>query len=210
MRPRHPELPRLWMMTDERQGDRLWRAILRLPPGSGIVFRHKATPKAERRRLFDRVRRIAAGRGLVLLLAAKDGKARRWGADGAHHRHPHAPRFGTAAAHDLNQIRAAERSGASAIFLSPLHATRSHPGAPSLGRMRFAALARATRLPVIALGGIDRTRGRMAMRAGAYGWAAIDAWCVTPSPQRRLGSMALISRNVIGEDNRHGFQPSLE
>ena len=176
MRPRHPELPRLWMMTDERQGDRLWRALVGLPPGSGIVFRHKATPKAERRRLFDRVRRIAAARGLVLLLAGKDGKARRWGADGAHHRHPHAPRYGTAPAHGLREIRAAERSGASAIFLSPLHATMSHPGAPALGKMRFAALTRATRLPVIALGGIDRRRGRIAMRIGAHGWAAIDAW----------------------------------
>ncbi|KKC26523.1 thiamine phosphate synthase [Sphingomonas sp. SRS2] len=176
MRPRHPDLPRLWMMTDERQGDRLWAAILRLPAGSGVVFRHKNTPEAGRRRLFDRVRRIAAARGLVLLLAAKDAKARRWGADGAHHRHPHAPRYGTAAAHDLREIRAAERSGASAVFLSPLHATRSHPDTPSLGRMRFAALTRATRLPVIALGGMDRTRGYMAMRVGAHGWAAIDAW----------------------------------
>lgn len=176
MRPRYPELPRLWMMTDERQGARMWAAIARLPAGSGIVFRHRDTPTAERRRLFGRVRRIAAARGLLLLLAGKDPEARHWGADGAHHRHPHAPRHGTAAAHGLREIRAAERSGAGAIFLSPLHATRSHPGAPSLGRMRFAALTRATRLPVIALGGVDRTRGRMAMRVGAYGWAAIDAW----------------------------------
>ena len=138
MSPRHPELPQLWMMTDERQGEGLWAAIGRLPPGAGIVFRHKATGKAERRRLFDRVRRIAAARGLVLLLAAKNRKARRWGADGAHHRHPNAPRYGTASAHDLREIRAAERSGAAAIFLSPLHATRSHGGAKTLGRMRFA------------------------------------------------------------------------
>lgn len=163
-------------MTDERQGERLFAAIRRLPAGSGIVFRHKASGRSERRRLFDRVRRIARARGLILLLAASDAKARRWGADGAHHRRPHAPRRGTAPAHDLREIRAAERSGAGAIFLSPLHPTRSHPGAPALGRMRFAALARATRLPVIALGGVDALRGRQAMRVGAYGWAAIDAW----------------------------------
>ena len=47
----------------------------------------------------------------LLLLAASDAKARRWGADGAHHRRPHAPRYGTAPAHDLREIRAAERSG---------------------------------------------------------------------------------------------------
>lgn len=176
MQPRHSALPQLWMMTDERQGERLFAAIRRLPAGSGIVFRHKASGKKERRRLFDRVRRIARARGLIVLLAASDARARRWGADGAHHRKPHAPRYGTAPAHDLREIRDAERSGAGAIFLSPLHPTRSHPGAPALGRMRFAALARATRLPVIALGGVDPVSGVMAMRVGAYGWAAIDAW----------------------------------
>jgi len=176
MQPRQPELPSLWMMTDERQGEALWPALHRLPPGSGIIFRHKTLPGKARRRLFDKVRRIARIRGLILLLAGGDAKARRWGADGAHHRRPHAPRLGTAPAHDLREIRAAERSGAAAIFLSPLHPTRSHPGAPALGRMRFAALARSTRLPVIALGGVDGLRGKAAMAVGAHGWAAIDAW----------------------------------
>jgi thiamine-phosphate pyrophosphorylase len=176
MQPRQPELPRLWMMTDERQGEALWDALRRLPPGSGIVFRHKGLGGKQRRKLFERVRRIARARGLILLLAGKEARARRWGADGAHHRHPGPPRAGTAPAHDLREIRAAERSGAIAVFLSPLHPTRSHPGAPALGRMRFAALTRATRLPVIALGGVDGRRGRAAMAVGAYGWAAIDAW----------------------------------
>jgi thiamine-phosphate pyrophosphorylase len=180
MQPRQPELPSLWMMTDERQGEALWTALRRLPAGSGIVFRHKSLSGKARRRLFDRVRRVARTRGLLLVLAGKEAKARRWGADGAHHRRPGPPRHGTAAAHDLSEIRAAERSGAAAVFLSPLHPTRSHPGAPALGRMRFAALARATRLPVIALGGIDRSRGRAAMRVGAHGWAAIDAWTRSP------------------------------
>jgi len=176
MQPRQSELPPLWMMTDERQGDALWTALRRLPPGSGVVFRHKGLATGERRRMFDRVRRIARARGLWLLLAGEDAEARRWGADGAHHRRPGPPRFGTAPAHDLREIRAAERSGAAAIFLSPLHPTRSHPGAPALGRMRFAAMARATRRPVIALGGIDIRRGRAATAVGAHGWAAIDAW----------------------------------
>lgn len=176
MRPRHPELPRLWMMTDERQGDGLWAAIARLPAGSGIVFRHKASGMIERRQLFERVRRITRKRGLVLLLAGSDRDARHWRAHGAHHAMAHAPRRGTAPAHSLGEIRRAERSGAAAIFLSPLHATRSHADGTPLGRMRFAALARATRRPVIALGGMNSIRGRMAVRCGAYGWAAIDAW----------------------------------
>jgi len=175
MPPRQP-LPTLWLMTDERQGDALWASLRRLPPGSGIVFRHKATAASERRALFDRVARIARQRDLVLLLAGDDRTARLWRADGSHHRIAGPPRQGTAPAHDVREIRAAERSGAMAILLSPLHPTRSHPGAPALGRMRFAALVRATRLPVIALGGVDGRRGVHAMAVGAHGWAAIDAW----------------------------------
>jgi thiamine-phosphate pyrophosphorylase len=40
--------------------------------------------------------------------------------------------------------------------------------------MRFTWLARQTRLPVIALGGMNERRARGL--EGAYGWAAIDAW----------------------------------
>ncbi len=72
MRRRHPvpsPIPSLWLMTDERSGDALWRAVRRLPRGAGIVFRHYATPAAERRRLFARLLRIARVRGLVLVRA---------------------------------------------------------------------------------------------------------------------------------------------
>jgi len=176
MKPRQPPIPSLWMFTDERQGEDLWGALAKLPRGAGVVFRHKRGTAAQRRALFERVYRIARRRRLLLILSGSEHEARRWGADGAHCRTPSPPRFGTAPAHDLREIRAAERSGAAAIFLSPLYKTRSHPGAPSLGPMRFAALARATRLPVIALGGMTPANGAAAMRIGAAGWAGIDAW----------------------------------
>ena len=52
---RRQPLPRLWLMTDERQGDGLLAALARLPAGAGIVFRHYSLPEAARRALFDRV-----------------------------------------------------------------------------------------------------------------------------------------------------------
>ena len=173
MSRRQPTFPRLWLMTDERQGDDLWNAVRRLPRGTGIIFRHHATPLSQRRQLFARLRKIARRRGLMLFAAGEDGALR---GDGSHHRWPGPPRIGTAPAHDIGEIRAAERSGAIAILLSPVFPTRSHPGAPALGPMRFAALIRTTRLPVIALGGMDRHRAIRTNGVGAYGWAAIDAW----------------------------------
>jgi thiamine-phosphate pyrophosphorylase len=164
-------LPRLWLMTDERLGERLIEAVDRLPEGAGIVFRHYRTEPALRRALFERVR---ARRGdLLLLLAGAPEEARAWGADGSHGRGPGAG-LRTAPAHDLAELRSAEASGASAVFMSPVFPTRSHPGGSALGPAGFEALAAQTDLPAIALGGMDAER--FAQLSGAYGWAAIDAW----------------------------------
>ena len=70
----------------------------------------------------------------------------------------------------------AERRGATLIFLAPVFPTRSHPEGRVLGPLRFAVLARQTRLPVIALGGMNAARAKRLGPAGIYGWAGIDAW----------------------------------
>jgi thiamine-phosphate pyrophosphorylase len=160
-------------MTDERLGDGLLDAAGRLPRGGGIVFRHYSLAEPERRALFDQVRAVADRRGLLLLLAGAAGQAEAWGADGSHGRGPGGS-LRSAPAHDLAEIRAAERDGADLLFLSPVFATRSHPGARALGTARFDYLARRTDLPVIALGGMNALRARRLREA--WGWAGIDAW----------------------------------
>ena len=168
---RRQPLPRLWLMTDERQGEGLWQALERLPRGSGIVFRHYSLSPASRKALFRNVKGVARRRRLLILAAG----AQAWGADGTHgRRRMQRGRLLSAPVHDLREIRAAERAGVDLLFLSPVFPTRSHPGARTLGRMRFASLARQTRLPVIALGGMNERRARGLQ--GGYGWAAIDAW----------------------------------
>ena len=171
MRARQP-LPRLWLLTDERQGDGLLGAIAGLPAGAGIVFRHYSLGEVARRNLFDRVRAAAPG---PVLLAGSAAQARAWGADGSH-----GPGYGrglrSASVHSLAEIRIAESHRAGLLFLSPAYATRSHPEARPLGLARFAWLARRTRLPVIALGGMNEARGNKLASFGAYGWAGIDAW----------------------------------
>jgi thiamine-phosphate pyrophosphorylase len=164
---RRQPLPRLWLMTDERQGEGLWRALGRIPPGSGIVFRHCSLPKGERKRLFEGVRRIARRRRLLLVVAG-DGLR----ADGRHNRR--GGNFRTASAHGLRELRQAEAAGVALVFLSPAYATRSHPGDRPLGPARFGLIARQARVPVIALGGVDEKNARRLPHI--YGWAAIDAW----------------------------------
>lgn len=171
MQRRQP-LPRLWLMTDERQGDALWEALARLPRNGGIVFRHYGLNAAERRRLFARIARIARKKNLVLL--AGGGALR--GSDGVHGGHGGRGGLRSASAHSLPELKAAERRGAHVVFVSPVFPTRSHPGARTLGCVRFGLLARQARIPVIALGGVDARRGQSLKPLGAYGWAGIDAW----------------------------------
>ncbi|WP_454278743.1 thiamine phosphate synthase [Sphingomonas sp. Marseille-Q8236] len=156
-------------MTDERLGDGLWAALRRLPPGSGVVFRHHATPHAERRVIHRRLWRITRARRMLLLVAGgglpgdgvhKGGKGRglrSW------------------PAHDRAEAIAGRKAGADLLFVSPLFPTRSHPGAPSLGPDRAIRIGRGLGLALIALGGMDARRFRR-LRGRFDGWAAIDAW----------------------------------
>jgi thiamine-phosphate pyrophosphorylase len=82
----------------------------------------------------------------------------------------------TASAHTRREAIAAVRAGADAVFVSPVFATRSHPGARALGQIRFALMVQGLAIPVIALGGMTPRRARRLQWLGASGWAAIDAW----------------------------------
>ncbi|MFC3578676.1 thiamine phosphate synthase [Sphingomonas hylomeconis] len=174
---RHRNLPTQWLMTDERLGDDLWRALNALPRGSGVIFRHYATPPAERRTLFARVAKVARRNRLMLIVAGRQRLARADGVHGAARRR--AGEIRTWPAHSRREAIAGIRAGADLLFVSPLFATRSHPGGKTLGRTAAAALLRGLDIPAIALGGMTARRFRTLK--GFYGWAAIDAWRTPPA-----------------------------
>lgn len=162
-------LPTRWLMTDERMGEDLWRALARLPRGGGVVFRHYSLAQAERRRVFVRVRAVALRRGLVLVRA---GTTRMPGEMGTHARRGSG--VVTWPVHDVGEARAARRARADAVFVSPVFATRSHDGAGGLGERRARVIGRVAGVPIIALGGMSEARFRRLH--GFHGYAAIDAW----------------------------------
>lgn len=84
--------------------------------------------------------------------------------------------------HDHREGIAARRAGATAIFVSPVFATRTHPGLPALGPLRAAEIARYAKLPAIALGGMTLHRFARMKALGFHGWAAIDG--LTPDQKR--------------------------
>ena len=158
MTPRQPALPRIWLVTDARNDAALERAIARLPRGSGVIFRHYHLPPKQRAARLAQVRRLCRRFGHRLEIAGEG-----YGLSAPHRR--------LATAHSLREIGRANRLGAEAVLLSPVHPTRSHPSTEALGRVKFLLLARRARMPVIALGGMTAARfGGLKV----HGWAAID------------------------------------
>ncbi|WP_380784640.1 thiamine phosphate synthase [Sphingomonas sp. R86521] len=158
-------------MTDERMGDALWPALCRLPPGSGVVFRHHATPPVERRTLLRRIRRIAQARRLVVLTVGIGIPA----ADGVHGAAP-TKGLRTWPAHSRTEALGGQRAGADALFVSPIYPTRSHVGDRGIGAAEAIRIGRGLGIPLIALGGMTERRWRRL--SGFHGWAAIDAWVI--------------------------------
>lgn len=176
-------IPNTWLMTDERVKEAdLLRAVQRLPVGAGVILRHYSWSGRKRRRLLAHIRAAGKGRHLLVLLAGKPGRAVRWGVDGWHGSARSGGEQGqrsrglvhSMSVHNLAELRAAHRAGAELVFISPLFATRSHPDSKSLGAYRFAEIARRSRVPVMALGGVSPRHAALVRELGASGFGAID------------------------------------
>ena len=184
---RKGRVPALWLFTDSRRLPDPRAAIARLPRGAaGVVLRHDADPG--RPSLGRALARLSRARRLALVVAGDARLAASLGA-GVHLRNGRWPgparpkRRGhavlTSSAHDAPSLRRAARAGVDLVFLSPAFPTETHPGAPSLGPLRWARLARGHAVPVAALGGVNGRTARRLPRIGA-GAGAIGALAPPP------------------------------
>lgn len=165
----------LVLMTDDRQAD--WAsAAKRLGPGVVVVVR--ARQAMRRRAVAKELSSIAK------VLVADDAElAEQIGAAGLHlpqlrmkeamhWRARHPAWIITSSAHSLKALMAT--AGLDAVFLSPVFATNSHPGARPLTAVRAAFIAAHAQIPIYALGGV--TSGNAALLAPTFsGIAAITS-----------------------------------
>ncbi|WP_338665200.1 thiamine phosphate synthase [Pararoseomonas sp. SCSIO 73927] len=180
-RPRNGRtVPSLWLLSDARRLPDPRAAAARLPRGAAVLARDLAPG------LLRPLAALARRRGLMLVVAG-DGRAALALRAGLHLPDRRAVRgllpflaarrAGAAgplsvAAHGRAGIARARRLRADLVILSPVFPTASHPGAPALGPLRWAALARRAGRPVVALGGVNGKNSRRLPRPAA-GWAAI-------------------------------------
>lgn len=179
-----PGLPRLILMTDAVRLPDPEPVVDSLARGSAVILRHYGA--ADRVALARRLAHLCRRRGVRLLIGADPHLAAAVGADGVHwpgalawrdvRRWRRAGWLVTAAAHSPAALRRAARAGADAALLAPVFATASHPGAPTIGAVRFAALCRSSPIPVYALGGVSADNARRLVLAGAAGLAGIGGF----------------------------------
>lgn len=120
------------------------------------------------------------------------------GLDGVHLRNDslplerHAPRLRDAllfgvSTHSLAGVRAAEAAGADFVTFGPIYDTPSKRGyGKPVGLRALERIARASRLPIFALGGVTPQRTRDCLDAGAYGVSAVSAIWDAPRPVEAL------------------------
>jgi len=180
--PRGRTVPSLFFLTDPIRTPDPASVIAALPAGAGVIYRAFGATDAEA--AARPLRALARARRVVFLVGADERLAARLGADGLHlperlmarARRVRARRpdwLITAAAHGPGAVARAARLGLDAVLVSTVFASASPSASPPMGVVRFAALARSARLPVVALGGVEAATARRLARTHAAGLAAI-------------------------------------
>ncbi len=146
--------------------------IRRLPTGlCGVVFRHDGA--LGRAGLLREVAAVCRMRRLRLVVA---GAGPVPAGAGRHLREGFGSHGATSSAHGRPGLVRAQRAGVALVFVSPAFPTVSHPGAATLGPVRWGLLTRQAGVSVAALGGIDGASvRRLPRRVAAVG--AIGALC---------------------------------
>jgi thiamine-phosphate pyrophosphorylase len=173
-------VPRLWFFTDDRLGRTNADILRRLPRGTGVVLRSAtANPMPQWRQWAM----ICRARGLIFLVSGAPHAVGTLGAYGVHWPEASTPQrrirsndVMTCSAHGPSGVAKARRADVDVIFLSPIFATQSHVGAPSLGKVRFGLLARGEPLRIVALGGILPANVRAVLPFCEGGIAGISGW----------------------------------
>ena len=173
-----------WIADLDVGGDRLLPAARSLLEAGlpSLQLRAKGRSAEEIIAAGSTLRNVAARHGATFLVNGSVEAALDLEADGVHlpadgpsvgdvrERTPSGFLVGRSA-HDARELQRAQ--SADWVFLSPVFATASKPGAHLLGLEGLRELAAASRPPVYALGGIDEKNAELCLEVGCSGVAAI-------------------------------------
>ncbi len=85
--------------------------------------------------------------------------------------------------HSVDEAQAAQAEGADYIGLGPIFTTPTKPDYQQVGIELISRVVPCARVPVVCIGGIDRTNIRHVIAAGARCVAVVRAICASPDPE---------------------------
>ena len=190
--------PPLLVITDRRQAALPLAEMVAAALAAGcrwISLREKDLPAGEQiawaEKLLPLARRFGARftiHGDIAAATSLDGVHLPEGGDAnaAHHRLGAEKLIGISV-HAPRQAAAADTAALDYLIAGPVYESASKPGyGPALGAKAIADFARATSLPVIAIGGIDAGNIAEVMQAGAAGVAVMGGVMRASDPTRAV------------------------
>jgi thiamine-phosphate pyrophosphorylase len=209
--------PPLLLVTDRRQARRPLAEIVDLAFAAGcrwVSLREKDLPDDEQVLLARSLLPIARRHGAALTVHGEAALAKLAGADGVH-----LPAGSDCAAarallglekligvsiHTVGEAEALDPSVVDYALAGPAFETVSKPGyGPEIGRKGLAEMARAARVPLLAIGGINTVRIAEVVAAGCAGVAVMGGVMRAADPAQEAaallvtlkGSLAIRARN---------------
>jgi thiamine-phosphate pyrophosphorylase len=202
MRVRLPDPP-LLLITDRRQARRPLEEIVATVLKAGcrwVSVREKDLPEDEQTLLMRSLSPIAHAHGAKLMLHGEAALARLADADGVH------LSCGSDAAaaraiiggekllgvsiHTVTEAAAIDPAIVDYALAGPAFETPSKPGyGPEIGRKGLGEIARAARVPVLAIGGINAARVGELVAAGATGVAVMGGVMRAADPAQQMKAL---------------------
>lgn len=150
-----------------------------------VQFRIKESETTNFRRLASETLRYCRSHGAKLMVNADPVVVEELDADGVHlssdrlmvlrKRPLGLHKWVAASCHNAQELNHAADLGVDFAVLSPVLATKSHPGADTLGWETFSDLVESSPMPVYALGGMNPQQMQTAYKHGAQGAAVLSA-----------------------------------
>jgi thiamine-phosphate pyrophosphorylase len=192
--------PKLLLVTDRSQARRPLPAIVAAAFNAGchwVSLREKDLPEDEQtvmaRRLLPMARAAGArlslhGEATLAKLAGTDGVHLPAGADPAAARALLGPqKLIGVSIHTVTEAEAIDPRSVDYALAGPAFETPSKPGyGPEIGRKGLADIARAARVPVLAIGGINAARIGELIAAGAAGIAVMGGVMRAADPEQEV------------------------
>lgn len=208
---------RLYLVLDpERAGGRDPVAVAEAALRGGVTvlqLRWKNGPLREMLRLGEALRDLCRRYGVPFLVNDRVDAALALAADGVHVGQEDLPAavarqllgpqaYVGVSARTPEQARAAEAEGADYLGTGSVFPTGSKENAIWIGLEGLARVARATRLPVVAIGGVQAENAGACIRAGAAGVAVISAITLADDPEAAARALRSAVDAALAERGR--------